>query len=44
MRRLVSKTVLWGFVETWFLAASPIRCYVSVKAIYEGIDYPVHWQ
>ena len=37
MRRLASKTVLWGFIATWFLAASPIKRSESVKATYEGV-------
>jgi hypothetical protein len=37
MRRLASKTVLVGFIATWFLAASPIRRSVSVKATYDGV-------
>ena len=32
MRRLASNTVLMGFMATWFLAASPIRRSLSVKA------------
>ena len=32
IRRLASNTVLVGFMATWFLAASPIRRSVSVKA------------
>jgi len=32
MRRLASNTVLMGFIATWFLAASPIRRSLSVKA------------
>jgi len=31
------KTVLVGFMATWFLAASPINRSVSVKATYEGV-------
>lgn len=34
---LASKTVLRGFIATWFLAASPIRRSVSVKPTYEGV-------
>merc|ERR1719446_1666940 len=37
MRRLASKTVFSGFRATWFLAASPMRRSVSVKATYEGV-------
>ena len=32
MRRLESNTVLAGFMADWFLAASPTRRSVSVKA------------
>merc|ERR1740122_331174 len=32
-----SKTVFSGLRATWFLAASPIRRSVSVKATYEGV-------
>uniref|UniRef100_A0A0E9R6U8 Uncharacterized protein n=1 Tax=Anguilla anguilla TaxID=7936 RepID=A0A0E9R6U8_ANGAN len=32
IKRLASKTVLLGFMATWFLAASPISLSVSVKA------------
>ena len=34
----VQKTVLVGFIATWFLAASPMRGSVSMKATYEGSD------
>merc|ERR1719355_435787 len=37
MRRLASKTVFSGLRATWFLAASPIRRSLSVKATYEGV-------
>merc|ERR1719421_1309902 len=37
MRRLASKTVLAGFIATWFLAASPMRRSVSLKATYDGV-------
>lgn len=37
INRFASKTVLWGFMATWFLAASPIRRSVSVKATKEGV-------
>ena len=37
MRRLASYTVRSGLVVAWFLAASPIRRSVSVKATYEGV-------
>ena len=37
MRRFASKTVLWGFIATWFLAASPTRRSESVKATYDGV-------
>ena len=37
MRRFASKTVLAGFMATWFLAESPIRRSVSVKATKEGV-------
>mmetsp|Transcript_27244 Transcript_27244/g.83981 ORF Transcript_27244/g.83981 Transcript_27244/m.83981 type:complete len:223 (+) Transcript_27244:1255-1923(+) len=37
MRRLASKTVLYAFIATWFLAASPMRRSVSLKATYEGV-------
>jgi len=37
MRRLASKTVLKAFMATWFLAASPMRRSVSLKATYEGV-------
>merc|ERR1719274_480806 len=36
MSRLASKTVLRGLVAVWFLAASPIKRSVSVKATYDG--------
>ncbi len=32
MRRLASNTVLYGFMATWFLAASPIRRSESLNA------------
>ena len=35
--RFASKTVLDGFMATWFFAASPIRRSVSVKATYDGV-------
>lgn len=31
------KTVLLGFIATWFLAASPMRRSVSVNATYDGV-------
>ncbi len=31
-RIYLPKTVLFGFIATWFLAASPIKRSVSVKA------------
>ena len=37
IKRLASKIVLEGFMATWFLAASPMRRSVSVKATYEGV-------
>merc|ERR1719316_684419 len=37
IRRLASKTVFSGFLAVWFLAASPMRRSVSVKATYEGV-------
>merc|ERR1712093_555224 len=37
MRRLASKIVFRGFMAHWFLAASPMRRSVSVKATYEGV-------
>ena len=32
IRRLASNTVFVGFMATWFLAASPMRRSVSLKA------------
>jgi hypothetical protein len=32
IKRLASNTVLMGFIATWFLAASPMRRSLSVKA------------
>ena len=32
IKRLASNTVLFGFIATWFLAASPINLSVSVNA------------
>jgi len=29
--------VLWGFIATWFFAASPIRRSLSEKETYEGV-------
>jgi len=37
IRRLASKTVLVGFMATWFFAESPIRRSVSVKATKDGV-------
>merc|ERR1719356_360974 len=37
MSRLASKTVFSGLRAVWFLAASPIRRSVSVKATYDGV-------
>mmetsp|Transcript_4680 Transcript_4680/g.6924 ORF Transcript_4680/g.6924 Transcript_4680/m.6924 type:complete len:223 (+) Transcript_4680:1006-1674(+) len=37
MRRFASNTVLVAFMATWFLAASPMRRSVSLKATYEGV-------
>ena len=34
---LASKTVLRGFIATWFFAASPMRRSVSVKPTYDGV-------
>ncbi len=34
---LASKTVLRGFIATWFFAASPIRRSVSVNPTYDGV-------
>lgn len=37
INRFASKTVLWGFMATWFFAASPMRRSVSVKATKDGV-------
>ena len=37
MRRLASKTVLAGFIATWFFAASPMSRSESLKATKEGV-------
>uniref|UniRef100_A0A0A9E4N8 Uncharacterized protein n=1 Tax=Arundo donax TaxID=35708 RepID=A0A0A9E4N8_ARUDO len=37
INRFASKTVLVGFMATWFLAASPMSRSVSVKATYDGV-------
>merc|ERR1719333_1888956 len=37
MRRLASKTVFFGFIAAWFLAASPIMRSVSVNATNDGV-------
>merc|ERR1719378_1471223 len=35
--RFASKTVLYGFIATWFFAASPSSRSLSLKATYEGV-------
>ena len=37
IRRLASKTVLAGFIATWFFAESPMRRSVSVNATKDGV-------
>merc|ERR550537_363135 len=37
IRRFASKTVFFGFIAAWFLAASPIMRSVSVKATNDGV-------
>ena len=37
IRRFTSKMVFSGFIEAWFLAASPTSLSVSVNATQEGV-------
>ena len=44
IKRFASNTVLYGLVDTWFFAESPIKRSVSLKATYESYDIEIKKQ